>query len=74
MHEGVDCFHEYAETCLKDFPQNVVKILTTSLKRHMETRCDNPKDKKEFIDFVHCFCPKRRRCHHCMSVVTNTPR
>ena len=66
--EGIDCFKTYADTCLKDFPHDVILILTTSLKRHLETRYLNPKDRKEFIDFVGCFLPKEEKMsplHEC---------
>ena len=68
MHEGNDCFAKYSDTCLKDFPHDVTKILTAAFKRHMTERCDNPKDRKEFIEFVACFLPKEQKfppLHEC---------
>ena len=61
IHKGLDGIKAFGETCLTGFPKEAMKILLKSMKDHMEKRCDNPKDKAEFIQYVGCLSPKEEK-------------
>ena len=52
---------EYSATCLEGFPQQVSNMILTNMGLHMERRCNNPKDRSEFIENAKCFLPIEKK-------------
>ncbi|XP_054160026.1 uncharacterized protein LOC128958235 [Oppia nitens] len=57
---GIKCAGDYADTCLNGLAQSVTRIIVKNFDSHMHKRCNQPKDRADFIDNVKCFLPKEK--------------
>ncbi|CAG2162561.1 unnamed protein product [Oppiella nova] len=60
INGGVNCARDYSASCLTGFPQQVTEMVLTNMGHHMESRCNKPSERAEFLENVKCFLPKEK--------------
>ncbi|CAG2118907.1 unnamed protein product [Medioppia subpectinata] len=60
MMTGIKCVKDYSDTCLTGFAKQMTGMVSDSLSKHLDTQCNQPKERAEFIENMKCFEPKEK--------------
>ena len=50
----------YADQCVKGFPKEVMDLVISNMKDHLQTRCNDAKEKADFVENAKCFTPREK--------------
>ncbi|XP_054159979.1 uncharacterized protein LOC128958189 [Oppia nitens] len=57
---NMKCVSDFNDLCLKGNVQMAIKIALNNGKKYMDKRCNNPKDRSDFMKHVQCLSPKEK--------------
>ena len=58
MRQNIKCVHDFNNNCLTGKAHMAVEIALNNGNAFIDKRCNNPKDRAEFLQHVHCIVPK----------------
>ena len=60
IRTSLSCVRSFVNTCLNGFVKQTTDLALSNGAKHLDRRCDNPKDRQDFLAHVKCLSSKEK--------------
>ena len=60
IHKNMECIQGFVNQCLSGVVKQTTELVMKNNAKHLERRCDNPKDRQDFLNHIQCLSSKEK--------------